>query len=759
MLVLREARIPILDDGGAARGTVHISLLPATDPAGPVPPLVNVGPSPEADPSLPPVQLLESEEYRYQIELHSQPTAITTDKPDVLQADTVSGVVGRIRPRLNTGTLSIGVCADGVHVGYALVEVRSRKLEYLKHFRWMLGDIADKTAEIVMERFAPAEQRFAIDESADATTLYQRFAFLRSLLTDDSLEAGLHQILSRPYVAWIDEEELRSPGQGGRASSGVARHLASPGRRVACPPHLQLPISSLPEKILWARTDTTLDNLPNQFVKFALTRWRDVLLLIRLGLERSTPSASTRRGLQETGVIVDYLDGLLGEELFREVADLSTFPAGNQVLQRREGYRDVLRAYLQFELAAKLAWKGGDDVYRAGQRDVAALYEYWSFLQLAKVVARLCDAPFDFSSLVEVDEHGLGITLRRGRATLVSGTVLRLGRRLRLELAFNRTFPKGTGSWSTELRPDCSLEIRSDDPDHTSFEAIWLHFDAKYRVETLAEVFSVTLEDVPSGEAKRSDLLKMHAYRDAIRRSAGAYVLYPGSEQKLFREYHEILPGLGAFVLMPTNSGDPIGADALGRFLDDVLDHVALQITQHERGRYWRRRVYERTERPVARAPAASFLPRPPADTRVLLGYVRGPDHLEWIQRTCLYNLRAMGRRGRVGLGSSELSADLVVLYGHALAQVKVWQVQGAPELHTRSEMETLGYPNPRGEAYYCLPLRELDLGDWGRVLTPEAILELRSQVAPEAPRGWPVTTSWLRLAEVAWKDAGLSTG
>ena len=45
------------------------------------------------------------------------------------------------------------------------------------------------------------------------------------------------------------------------------------------------------------------------------------------------------------------------------------------------------------------------------------------------------------------------------------------------------------------------------------------------------------------------------------------------------------------------------------------------------------------------------------------------------------------------------------------------------------------------------------ELGDWAEVLTERCVLELRELVAPGTPRGWPVTTSWLRLAEVAWRD------
>jgi predicted component of viral defense system (DUF524 family) len=43
------------------------------------------------------------------------------------------------------------------------------------------------------------------------------------------------------------------------------------------------------------------------------------------------------------------------------------------------------------------------------------------------------------------------------------------------------------------------------------------------------------------GIYKNADLLKMHAYKDAIRRTGGAYVLYPGdksiNQERISRNY------------------------------------------------------------------------------------------------------------------------------------------------------------------------------------------------------------------------------
>ncbi|MBK8648587.1 MAG: hypothetical protein IPN16_18990 [Gemmatimonadetes bacterium] len=122
---------------------------------------------------------------------------------------------------------------------------------------------------------------------------------------------------------------------------------------------------------------------------------------------------------------------------------------------------------------------------------------------------------------------------------------------------------------------------------------VHVHFDAKYRVESVDDLFGSSDEsgadEEVSGNYKRQDLLKMHAYRDAIRRSQGAYILYPGKNVALtvFRGfYHEILPGLGAFGIAPDPQGQPKGMAALTEFLNDVLAHLSNRTTAQERASY-----------------------------------------------------------------------------------------------------------------------------------------------------------------------------
>jgi hypothetical protein len=310
------------------------------------------------------------------------------------------------------------------------------------------------------------------------------------------------------------------------------------------------------------------------------------------------------------------------------------------------------------------------------------------------------------------------------------------------------------------MRPDCSLLIRPDAGSGSVPQPVWLHFDAKYRVDTLrdvlpdqpatrpeAEGLATEVEEAEErGEATRSDLLKMHAYRDAIRRSAGAYVLYPGTENSRRPEYHELLPGLGAFALTPSANGDAAGSEALSGFLAEVFTHVASQVTQHERGRYWNVESFGEASSTAGHALAAPFLTRPPADTPVLLGFVRGAEHLGWIRRQRLYNIRADDRTGRVSLTSSALGAELLVLYEPRTEVIEVWTVGGSPELATKSRLELMGYPGPRGQLYFCLPLADLVSDSWAGRLTLGRVLDVRRRVAPEAEWGEPVPTTWFEL-------------
>jgi len=696
------------------------------------------------------VELLEGMEYRYTWEdVRPDIASLIADPEEIFQPDTLEGKSGRLRPGLATGTIRVVLRAGASTLGQLELDVRSRKLSYLSEYRWMLRDIAERMTELVMERFAISNARFELDDARDAVTLYQRFTFLRALFESENFQGALHEIIRRTHTAWETNSEMVRPGAGMRADSHMLRQFAKGGPRSAWPGG---PIASIPSRLERKRTVATHDTTPNRFVKFALEHWRQILGDLDRGLAKAQATPIASRGRREIATLVSQLEEVLHHDVFAEVGRLARFPADDQVLQKREGYRDIFKAYVETEFAARLSWQSSPEDYGAGQRDVATLYEYWAFIQLSQVVADLVGQTFDLGPLVQARPDGLTVGIRTGVETVLAGVVERFDRRMKVELCFNRTYRRGTAriaSWTRPMRPDYSLMISPAEGEPATFEPIALHFDAKYRVEFVKDIFGAEDEGADSlqpppnlerGGALRADILKMHAYRDAIRRTAGAYVLYPGGDNEgsglQYPEYDELLPGLGAFVLRPTDIGSASGAPALSRFIGDVLDHVATRLTMHERGRYWLEDVYGQSQ-PVG---LGRVLAPPPPDTTVLLGFVKSSEHWKWIRERKAYNMRAEGRREAVHAGAALLKSQLLLLYSPAIHEVALARIVSDAEEISIAGMAATGYPRPRG-SYWCVQLQWLEQTQWTQGLSPHSIdAYVRSLGLAD---GEPVSTLW----------------
>jgi hypothetical protein len=293
------------------------------------------------------------------------------------------------------------------------------------------------------------------------------------------------------------------------------------------------------------------------------------------------------------------------------------------------------------------------------------------------------------------------------------------------------------------MHPDYTLTFWPADysPDEAEKQelAVHIHFDSKYRVESLEDLFGKPIEDADAEDAdshgggnyKRADLLKMHAYRDAIQRSEGAYVLYPGSDadrkdqeslENEFKGFHEILPGLGAFAIAPGPDGKAKGMEHLNRFLDEVLEHLSNLTTSRERVTYHLREAYGadalaeasveyRIQSPIPERDAVTGGRLvPPSEHSVLVGWYENADesHIEWILSSALYNFRAGDRTGSIRLEPGIAGARHLLLHTNGgYAHPGLWRIKNAgPRLFTADELLRAGYPpalDPKTDAIYAV--------------------------------------------------------
>lgn len=648
----------------------------------------------------------------------------------------VNNSSGRILPGIYVGTLSIDIFKEGEaeKCGVLQLEVQSIKATYREDYRVMLEEITERCTDLILLHSSPVVQNLEPSYSKDSETLYHRFAFIKSVLDSEEFRDAIHKIISSPVTKWVDTEVDNDIRNLKKLNSGLLRQLVTNSNRICIPPSHPLAkkigFSSVPIKVRCNSKKESTDTVENRFIKFALEAFSE-----RVGRIKLLSSKNSKLYFEALS-LETYLEQLLNHSLFKEVSNLNTIPLNSPILQRKEGYREILRVWLMFDLAAKIVWHGGDDVYKAGKRDVAVLYEYWLFFKLLDIIKEVFKIEAkELSQLIKHTKDGLGLQLKQGEHIAIKGIFQTPGRSLNIEFSFNRPFtnknkyPEG-GSWTTNMRPDYTLSIWPEAINKEEAEKeeliVHIHFDAKYKTETLEALFgevtgsneseeeiqaklSFDKQDLSKGDFKQIDLLKMHAYKDAIRRTAGAYILYPGRKNNPYYKtgFHEILPGLGAFAIRPGKSNN--GILELKTFLNEVVEHFLNRASQREKMSLKTYETYK--DKNINRINES--LPEPygdnrallPDETYVLVAYYKSEAHLQWIKNVGLYNTRTEAERGSLKLGQKESGAKYILLHTeNETVTGKLFKIiDEGPRVFSKEKLISENYPSEPSRNFYLV--------------------------------------------------------
>lgn len=616
--------------------------------------------------------------------------------------------LGTLSPNYYVGTLTIPIYkSDDLisPVGDVQIEVRSIKLDYFDDYKLMLDDIASRCIDLLLQVDSPVTQSFESDlHQIDERAIYQRFIFVKSLIDSKEFEEAVQKVISNPSTKWehkIEEKDIRNIK---RFTSRNIREIVSRPNRFELSNKIGN-LNSVPLKITSSRKVESIDTPENRFIKHAI----DTFLNFSEECERllvKYPNES-----KDAHRVVEKLNNILNQSFFKNISRPNSLKINSPVLQRRSGYREILNSWLRFDLAAKFLWKGGDDIYSGGKKNIAALYEYWLFFVLLDIIKTQFNIVSNnnessiVNSLIRPDKNGLGLNLVSGKQTSLYGDYQMKNRKYNVCFSFNKTFSssldyndKKQGSWTIPFRPDYTLSIwpfgqKAEEAEETE-SIVHIHFDSKYKVELkgFRKIDDTEIVDNENSDEekdklekklndekelerkdtyKNADLWKMHAYKDAIRRTGGAYILYPGksNDSPQFKGFHEILPGLGAFAILPADNKENNGGDysELIKFIKELIEHFDDRLTQRERLSANIGRIFEQKPdlKSIYKIPEFIDISLKkkliPSETFILVGYFRSLNHLDWISENNLYNIR-IGDKHNI-ITKEMIGANYLLLY------------------------------------------------------------------------------------------------
>jgi len=425
--------------------------------------------------------------------------------------------------------------------------VVSTKMNVLDDYRKIVGKIETEDRNLIFSSFAKTVNDVAVKKRAAEAGDWSWAVYFEKAF--DEYEIALKRILHEPHKRIVARDDYRRADRIRKWTPAMAREYA---RYEHDPARLQV------HRFQDVRAENTFDTYENRYVKHTLGKmgeWLQEAAKVIGANERY--DERFRRDMKERSLrFAQYVRA----PILRSVGRFAAKADGSLVLQMRPGYAQIR---IVWELMHSLFTSESDfsgRKYSVGFNSLAALYEFWCFLDLRELIDELLGTDGMFVR-EEVLPPGLSIgrilegALSRedDRNVKAMGYKYAKGGSVVAELMFQQSYGPETDTEDScgyarpfYQRPDVVLRIFQKDHSYTYL------FDAKYQLES-----GVGNVDA----APRTALDQMHRYRDAIlyrqgrttRDVVGAYILYPGDDERPLFDYADIIEeqNIGAFPLLP----------------------------------------------------------------------------------------------------------------------------------------------------------------------------------------------------------------
>lgn len=463
---------------------------------------------------------------------------------------------------------------DGKTLLEVTLEVFPTKLDYKKDYRALLYEVNEEIYNLayhfIQRTYLRGSARIFKDPSlTEFYRLIQEhfFKYIKSIKQVENLP---HHHLTKEYIE-VHGSRLRRQDSVSRA---YLRKNAS--RFVDVEQGLQLAGRTvMPLKGLLIKKQHTVDTNENRYVKWTMERILARIQHLARALKKSqfTYGGETYSDvLQIVNEMEEILRKLLVNPFWRNIGKLDR-SVGSLVLQMAPGYREVYQIHTI--LSQSIMLQG--EIYKMSIKDIATLYEYWTFLKLGQLIGRICE-PLS-QDIIRVNNEGLFVNLDTSKSSVSKYKHPVTGEEIILTYQY-----KGKSLPTGQQIPDTMLSIGKKGKDYY-YQYI---FDAKYRIE-------FEMGKIPG--PKQDDINTMHRYRDAIvahsgqvyeRTSFGAYVLFPWGDVEgykkhpLYRSIEKVNIGGLPFLPNATELVEEILYNLLNRSAEELQQEGILPIGTHD---------------------------------------------------------------------------------------------------------------------------------------------------------------------------------
>lgn len=405
-----------------------------------------------------------------------------------------------------------------------LFEVHSEKMAYEK-VHHLVQYVDEKITKLSLSFNSKGLSKNKFVKLQDEQNDFNKFIFLYHLLKTDKLLNAIQLILRNPYQHFQSNVEVIEFSMATQFSTeNMIDAFSGQSPLVKCSKDLSI-VNKLkgfiPEKINQYEKKVSNDNNENQFVLFFL---KQCIKILAEYIEVFEEHAAKEKTVNKVFIIElkgykEQISRITKGRFFQDVSRLSVINRSSTVLTKRAGYKQLYNFYLNIKSVPKHSIDENDFIELFENKSIDKLYEYVSLFYLDDYLKEIYGVDPQEEKLsishknysVILDEANDKIKYKYSKECYPTTT-----------LSFQRSYTRKQGtSYAITQNPDFTLFI-----DYNEQRSIY-HFDTKFKMK----LFDIADENLTEQKryAKEEDLKSMHAYRDGIIGTIGAYVLYPGN--------------------------------------------------------------------------------------------------------------------------------------------------------------------------------------------------------------------------------------
>ncbi|MFE7062044.1 DUF2357 domain-containing protein [Sutcliffiella sp. NPDC057660] len=449
------------------------------------------------------------------------------------------------------------------------IEVFPTKLNYKEDYRKLLDEVNDEIYNLAFHFLK--KTYLSAQTKLEGSPSPAEFFRLITVYFEAFIKA-VEQIERQPHHKLVKTHEIVR-GDRIKSLDGKGRSYLRKNSHLFQEVDQGIPIRDkqyMPSKGITANKQITFHTHENRFAKWMITRLVSKLedLLSRIQNNRWSKGDRDAELLRSIEGMKRTLTRKLNTPFWKELA-LPDRTAQSLVMQLAPGYRDAYQIYLTVSKGLALQ----NSMYKMSVKDVATLYEYWTYLKLGQILNKKYD--MISQDIIKVDRKGLHVNMEANRRAT------RVYRHSVTKEKITLTYQKYEGNLPTIAQvPDTMLSIEKKGETYT-FNYV---FDAKYRIDFALEGSYYGNKYHTPGPMEE-DINTMHRYRDSIvseqngpyeRTAFGAYVLFPWNEEQLYQDHHFYKSigkvNIGALPFLPN------ATDLVERFIENLIDKSPEEI-------------------------------------------------------------------------------------------------------------------------------------------------------------------------------------